>query len=398
MEDNEKKLPELDAGAEGAEQSIAEKTSTEDSERRASEFTPLDELLYDIEDSELDDSSYESEVYESFLDDYRLVVSRALRGETADPVSVQSEGLIDNADAIEDEKSGEESGSYDFGGADSALSQDNTDEGGEDISYSADGEKTHDTEGESYEYSYESYDGGDEDDIIEFGEQISLLDSIDAELIPFSDAEDESEGNDRDLQLSIDDDIFKQRPIVEETEKYNPDRPRKIDTVFEIIEMLVFTLLAVMIVTSFFFRHSIVDGSSMQNTLQDGDHLIICDLFYTPDYGDIIVFEDTESPERKALVKRIIGLAGDTVEIKSDGSVLVNGTELSEEYVYIDTSSGTYTDAEQIFTVGEGEVFVLGDHRNVSADSRRFGTIDEDTILGRAILRFYPFSEFGAIE
>ena len=183
---------------------------------------------------------------------------------------------------------------------------------------------------------------------------------------------------------------------VKRDERYDPKKPRKIDSVFEFVELFIFTFLAVMVISSFFFRHSEVVGSSMEKTLNDGDHLIISDFFYTPERGDIIVCSDYTTGLKRPIVKRVIGIAGDTVKIDNDGNVFLNGELLYEHYVYINTSFSAYTAGEWL--VPEGEVFVMGDHRNVSEDSRSFGTVDVDAILGKVLFRFYPFDKFGAVE
>ncbi len=184
--------------------------------------------------------------------------------------------------------------------------------------------------------------------------------------------------------------------------KYNPDKPRLIDWVFDIAEMFVFVLCAVMIVTGIFFRHSIVVGDSMNTTLSEGDHLIISDVFYTPERGDIIVFEDFSTILRNAVIKRVIGLPGETVEISlnDDGSALViriNGKIIDDSHAYY--GGGQLYVCEPV-TLGENEVFVLGDNRCNSTDSRNssVGPVDIDTILGKVIVRIYPFNKFGIIE
>jgi len=187
-------------------------------------------------------------------------------------------------------------------------------------------------------------------------------------------------------------------PISEKTpskDKYDPEKPRLIDSIFDFVELFVFTLLAVFILTSFFFRHSVVSGGSMENTLKDGEHLIISHLFYTPKRGDIIVFEDREAGVTSPYIKRVIGIEGDEVVVNPDGTVYVNGELLEEKYVFKDGPDNKKTGT---YPVGEGEVFVMGDHRNVSEDSRKFDCINVDSILGKVVLRFYPFSEFGTVE
>ena len=182
-----------------------------------------------------------------------------------------------------------------------------------------------------------------------------------------------------------------------EASQYNPLKPRRIDRFFDFVELVVFTLLAVMIVTSFLFRHSIVDGESMENTLHSREHLIISDLFYTPKRGDIIVCEDYTTAIPKPIVKRVIAIEGDTVKITSDGNVFVNGALIDESrYVHIDELGYKYREIE--LTVPKNELFVMGDHRNKSTDSREIGTVSEDSVLGKVLLRFYPFNKFGKVD
>lgn len=200
-----------------------------------------------------------------------------------------------------------------------------------------------------------------------------------------------------------------ERYAVTDTDSEKTDKPaeksRFIDGVFDFLELFIFSLAAVLLITTFFFRHSVVDGSSMEQTLFNGEHIIISNLFYEPERGDIIVFDDYSIENdyyHKPLVKRVIGIPGDTVEIvydrfKKRSDVYVNGEKLDEDYVYIDPYHNYRNDTGS-WIVGEGEVFVMGDHRNNSDDSRVFGPIRIDSILGKALIRFYPFDKFGKIE
>ena len=193
-----------------------------------------------------------------------------------------------------------------------------------------------------------------------------------------------------------------------------PEKPRLIESIFEFVELLILTLAAVFIVTTFIFRHSVVDGDSMMNTLQHEDVLIISGLFYTPEQYDIVVIEDHSTGYTHPLVKRVIAVGGDKVRV-TERSIWVNDESLDESYVFIDTFGYTYNvyPSEALFDnptlvyeegvyyefeVPEGEIFVLGDHRNNSADSRKFGTVSTDAVLGKVLFRVYPFSEFGLVD
>lgn len=159
-------------------------------------------------------------------------------------------------------------------------------------------------------------------------------------------------------------------------------------------------LLAVAIaaVILFFFKPIIIQQQSMEPNFYSGDYIITSrqayNLFGDPQRGDIIVFKSelyTDEGDAKNLIKRIIGLPGDRVEIKA-GEVYVNGELLDEDYVKEQGLSGEM----EAITVPEGELFVLGDNRRVSQDSRSgaVGTIRQDTIVGKVVLRVYPFSQF----
>ena len=174
-------------------------------------------------------------------------------------------------------------------------------------------------------------------------------------------------------------------------------------TVFDTVELIAITLAVLLFVTSFLFRLSVVVGGSMSRTLDDKDRLLISDLLYTPKNGDIVVLQMPDSITEKfnrlekgeAIIKRVIAVGGQTVEIR-DSVVYVDGEALEEPYAYFD---GVDTRADMApLTVQNGYVFVLGDHRNNSLDSRYFGEVDADIIIGKVLLRLMPFSSFGSVE
>ena len=163
-------------------------------------------------------------------------------------------------------------------------------------------------------------------------------------------------------------------------------------------EALISAALVLVLVFSFFFRIIQVDGSSMVPTLVNGDKLIVWGAGYTPQRGDVVIV-DSYTSYGKPLVKRVIAKGGDTVSIDyATGTVAVNGEVLQEDYIAEPTYLGY--DVQFPYTVPEGTVFVMGDNRNQSLDSRStyVGCIDERDILGRVLLCFMPFTDFGVVK
>ena len=167
---------------------------------------------------------------------------------------------------------------------------------------------------------------------------------------------------------------------------------------FEWYEALISAALVLVLVFSFFFRIIQVDGASMAPTLQNGDKLIVWGAGYEPQRGDVVIV-DSYTAYGKPLVKRVIAKGGDTVSIDyATGTVAVNGEVLQEDYIAEPTYLGY--DVTFPYTVPEGTVFVMGDNRNQSLDSRStyVGCIDERDILGRVLLCFMPFTDFGVVK
>lgn len=168
-----------------------------------------------------------------------------------------------------------------------------------------------------------------------------------------------------------------------------------LNSLYDWVEMAAASLICVVLVFAFVFRIMGVDGTSMIQTLHHNDRVILWELFYTPKAGDIVVISrGNEEP----IIKRVIGMPGDTVSFDAENQqVSVNGTVLEETYVYIDgcTRGPVYRDGS--VTVPEGCYFVMGDHRDNSSDSRMIGCIDEKDIMGKAVLRLWPWEDFGLL-
>ena len=168
--------------------------------------------------------------------------------------------------------------------------------------------------------------------------------------------------------------------------------------VFEWYEALISAAMVLVLIFSFFFRIIQVDGESMVPTLQNGDKLVVWGAGYEPQRGDVVIV-DSYTAYGKPLVKRVIAKGGDTVSIDYEtGTVMVNGEVLQETYIAEPTYLGY--DVTFPYTVPEGTVFVMGDNRNASLDSRSsyVGCIDERDILGKVLLCFLPFSDFGVVK
>ena len=170
-------------------------------------------------------------------------------------------------------------------------------------------------------------------------------------------------------------------------------------------EFLSFSLyILVILLISYLFVHfvaqrTIVNGASMEDTLFDGDNLLVDKISYRftdPERFDVIVFKYIHE-KNTYYVKRIIGLPGETVQIDNNGNIYINGEKIEEHYGYEQIQNPGM--ASNPITLGEDEYFVLGDNRNNSSDSRaeNVGNIDKEIIVGKAWVRIWPLHDAGKV-
>ena len=171
-------------------------------------------------------------------------------------------------------------------------------------------------------------------------------------------------------------------------------RDKLFKELYEWLECGVMALILVVLIFTFIGRTSFVSGSSMTNTLVDGDMLFVSRWGFNAEPGDIVVATKPYS-HNEPIIKRIIATGGQTVDINfEEGIVFVNGEMIDEDYVRTPTNRNY--GMEFPLTVPEGYVFLLGDNRNGSYDSRasEIGLVDERYVMGKAYFRVYPFSSF----
>ncbi len=214
----------------------------------------------------------------------------------------------------------------------------------------------------------------------------------------------ESNGIPEEEQIEAKDDL-PEEGISKSVVEPSPKKSKLATELLDYIEIFVVAISIVILLFSFVFRICSVTGESMEDTLFNREALVVSNLFYTPDEGDVIVFHQT-GRLNEPVVKRVIATAGETVHIEyvSGGMKVtvtdINGnkTELIEDYIkYVDVP--LYQSSET-YHVGEGQLFVMGDNRNHSKDSRHpdIGLVDERRVLGKVLFRLTPISRFGSVD
>lgn len=168
---------------------------------------------------------------------------------------------------------------------------------------------------------------------------------------------------------------------------------------YDWIYCLIIALIICVIIFAFFIRVIDVVGTSMNPTLHNSDKMLVSGLMYEPSVGDVVVFKKDEYDPDKALVKRVIAVEGQEINMDFEkGIVYINGQPIVEDYILEPTMNKL--DFIGPKTVPEGCVFVMGDNRNASVDSRKteIGMVDNRLILGKAYFVIYPLSEIRLIK
>lgn len=170
--------------------------------------------------------------------------------------------------------------------------------------------------------------------------------------------------------------------------------------IWEILKIVIIALLIVVPIRYFVFQPFFVKGQSMEPAFENGDYLIIDEISYrfgNPERGEVIVFKYPKNPSQK-YIKRIVGLPGETIGVESGEIIIFNkeGSQILDESNYLSSSIQTPGDVK--VTLAENEYFVLGDNRFSSADSRSWGTLPEENIVGRVIFRAWPFANLAKFE
>jgi signal peptidase I len=169
---------------------------------------------------------------------------------------------------------------------------------------------------------------------------------------------------------------------------------------WEIAKIVIIALLIVVPIRYFIFQPFFVKGQSMEPNFESGDYLIVDEISYRfrdPQQGEVVVFKYPNDPSQR-YIKRIIGLPGEIVEIKNGQVIVFNqeGGQVLDESDYL--SSYIFTPGNVRITLAEDEYFVLGDNRSSSADSRRWGPLSREYIVGRVLLRAWPLAALAKIE
>ncbi len=168
--------------------------------------------------------------------------------------------------------------------------------------------------------------------------------------------------------------------------------------IFDLAKTLLTAVLSLLLLMAFFLRQVTVDGPSMNDTLQHEDRLLVSCFQYTPQCGDIVIVTHGRYLE-DSIVKRVIAVAGQSIDIdNATGDVIVDGVLLKEDYI-LGTTRRLANSVTLPMVIPEGYVFVMGDNREHSLDSRSttIDLIPVENIIGKAVFRWYPLNGFGSL-
>ena len=177
---------------------------------------------------------------------------------------------------------------------------------------------------------------------------------------------------------------MKEQPQQEQNVQTQPEAK---ETLWSFLRPLVLAVGVVLLCFAFVAQPRLIIGTSMQNTLQNGDRVIVWKLNYHPQRGDVVT-ADSQNSLHEDLIKRVLAVGGDHIVVQN-GTVTVNGKLLTEPYIKEQQWGGNNVD----ITLPQGKVFLMGDNRNVSADSRIIGAVDYSHIQGKVVVRLFPFNQ-----
>ena len=207
-----------------------------------------------------------------------------------------------------------------------------------------------------------------------------------------------NETENSNIEQALDEEVVEAAPS-----KYNWKKE-----VWEWVQAIAIALVVAFLLKNYVLTLAKVQGESMEPTLQDANRMYVNKVMYTPEKGDVVIFEPASDPGRP-YIKRVIATAGDTLYIDfATGDVYVNDEIIEEPYISEPTRlMGSYisllmiTDnysRENPIVIEDGYFFAMGDNRNYSKDSREIGPIPEDELIGHAVFRFWPLNELGTVD